>query len=47
VTIVARNQATLDQAAQDIGGNVQAISCDVTDKEALNATIEKAEKDFG
>lgn len=50
MTIVARNQATLDQAVAAIaikGGDVRAISCDVTDKAALNATIEKAEKEFG
>jgi NAD(P)-dependent dehydrogenase (short-subunit alcohol dehydrogenase family) len=35
VVIVGRNRATLDEAAQTIGGDVRAEPCDVTDERAV------------
>jgi len=50
VAVVARRQVLLESLVQEIkdaGGRALAITCDVTDREAVQATVRQAEAHFG
>lgn len=47
VAIIGRNKATLDAAAEALGGHVLALQADVTDVEAMEQAVAAAAKRFG
>lgn len=47
VALLARSEDKLDALAREIGDAALALPCDVTDRAALNAAVEKAADHFG